>query len=119
MQKWREHGRSETFHAWRKRVKTVWYVMRLLQGRIRLGRQVADLKRLETWLGEDHYLTVLRTRILSADGAASAVRLKALVEREQNALRRKALSLGSRRFRQTPKRFVRHVHRLADQKNVR
>ena len=109
MRQSRDENRPETFHTWRKRIKTLWYALRLVETRVRLGRRLTDLKRLETWLGEDHNLAVLRTHIGTTDGHAGAMRLKGLVDQRQQGLRRKALALGARRFRDKPKQFARHV----------
>src|SRR5579863_984905 len=55
----------ENYHLLRKRVKDRWYHMRLLEdlqtGEMRAGEQ--SLKDLETWLGNEHNLTVLRETI--------------------------------------------------------
>jgi CHAD domain-containing protein len=113
MLKSRDSNQAERFHTWRKRIKTLWYGMRLLQSHVGLGRQLTDLKRLESWLGEDHNLAVLRRHIVRTDGAAGASQLRGLVEQRQKGLRRKALALAARRFSETPKRFSRRVQRTS------
>src|SRR5262245_42840711 len=51
---------APAFHEWRKRVKTLWYQLRLLEELHRgASARVRTLKRLEGWLGEDHDLALL------------------------------------------------------------
>jgi hypothetical protein len=53
------------FHTWRRRVKDHWYHVRLLEGlNGKAAMRVRNLKRLETWLGDDHNLVLLRATIL-------------------------------------------------------
>jgi CHAD domain-containing protein len=113
MLKARNRNRSEAFHSWRKRVKTLWYALRLLEERVQpLRRQLTDLGRLEEWLGEDHNLLVLHTQLGRSPSVAGAARLKVFVERRQHALHRKALALGARQFRDAPAEFARHLQRM-------
>ena len=44
---------SPAFHEWRKRIKTLWYALRLLEQRVPMDPQLTELKRLEEWLGDD------------------------------------------------------------------
>ena len=70
-----------------------------------------DLERLETWLGEDHNLqlvreqTVIDRRLRRHPETIQLV--SALSARRQETLRRAALKLGSRVFAQKPKAFIR------------
>jgi CHAD domain-containing protein len=104
----------ETLHEWRKRVKTLWYGLRLLERRApRLRRSIADLKRLETWLGDDQNLTVLQKHFGSGKSARIAARtrahLRTLTERRQRELRRQSLAIGARVFAQSPKAFAQRL----------
>jgi CHAD domain len=112
-----EQDRSDTFHEWRKRVKTLWYALRLLERRLPpLRRQLADLERLETWLGDDHNLLVLLTQVPTSPGLNHAqpdgARVRSLAQRRQRELRRMALAMGARRFKATPKEFDRHLRQM-------
>jgi hypothetical protein len=105
-----EHARPgedpEAFHEWRKRVKTHWYALRLLEERVpQLRRSIAEFKRLETALGDDHNLRVLLDRVESP-------RLRAITEGRQQALEQEALALGERLFARRPKAFTRHLREL-------
>jgi CHAD domain-containing protein len=104
------------FHAWRRRVKDHWYHVRLFGGFNASARgRARRLKRLETWLGDDHNLVLLRTTILSAPARFGTDRSTALVlgcdARYQTTLRRRALKLGHRLFARTPQAFQRSVDR--------
>jgi CHAD domain-containing protein len=112
----RTERQEERFHKWRKRLKTLWYGLRLLEDRApRLRRPIADLKRLETWLGDDHNLLVLQEHFTSAtsrSGPRLHVDLGALTDRRHRELRRKALALGSRLLAQPPKVFAQRLRRM-------
>lgn len=89
------------FHAWRKRVKTLWHGVRLLQERTPMPALVKDLKTLETLLGEEHNLQVLQAR-LPVMPLRAKHEARALCIRCQRRLRRQALLLGRRSFAATP-----------------
>ena len=99
----RTHPSDDQFHAWRRRVKDHWYHMRLVErfnarARVRMRR----LKQLETWLGDDHNLVVLRATILEAPARFGDERMTAVVlgcvAKYQTALRRRALKRGGQLF---------------------
>jgi hypothetical protein len=74
--------RDSDFHRWRKRVKVLWDHLRLLEVRALTAKRRADeLKQLETWLGEDHNVAVLRTQVtvdprLQPDESAAALMIE-------------------------------------------
>src|SRR4030095_848602 len=47
MRQSRDENRTETFHTWRKRIKTLWYALRLVEPRVRLGGRLTCPKRLD------------------------------------------------------------------------
>jgi CHAD domain-containing protein len=104
------------FHTWRRRVKDHWYHVRLLEGLSgKAAMRVRNLKRLETWLGDDHNLVLLRATILKrptrfGDEKGTAVVLGCL-EKYQSSLRRRALKFGDRAFAQKPRAFGKSVKR--------
>jgi CHAD domain-containing protein len=107
----REKQRDTDFHRWRKRIKTLWYQLRLLQERIDVGDRIAALNRLEESLGDDHNLVVLRTYV--AHDPAHVVhgehmaRLDEVSSEYQQQLRHDALALGARVYASKPKDFAR------------
>jgi CHAD domain-containing protein len=105
---------SEAVHDWRKRVKTLWYHMRLIkpltpdvQGRI------TRLRSLERLLGEDHNLEVLSVTIGEDQSAeqrtGDAGQLIAIARAQQAAFRRKAFALGKRLHAETNRHFARSL----------
>jgi CHAD domain-containing protein len=110
MQAARGRQGAEAFHTWRKRVKTLWYALRLLPRHQSVGKQLTALEELENWLGEDQNLAVLRARLSSMTVSGSA-RVVSLAEQRQRSLRRRALASGGRQFNQRPKEFARRVER--------
>jgi CHAD domain-containing protein len=106
----------ETFHQWRKRVKDHWYHVRLLGG-IWTGDTRSyerNLKELETCLGDDHNLAMLRERIAALADTPEGSALLAAVDNRQKHLRDRALHLGERLYAPKPREFVRHAEELWD-----
>jgi CHAD domain-containing protein len=108
----------EYFHEWRKRVKDHWYHIRLLESLWTDEMQAREksLKELETWLGDDHNLFVMRS-LISGEPATfgEPAMLDALldaIEKRQNELRSNSLSLGARLYDDKPKAFVRRIEHL-------
>jgi hypothetical protein len=102
----RSHDDPERFHNWRKRVKTHWYGLRLLSKRApKLRQPIADFKRLETALGDDHNLLVLHEQVQSPH-------LRSVTERRQRALQQDALSVGRRVLAQRPKVFAKQLQEM-------
>ncbi|MDQ2944598.1 MAG: CHAD domain-containing protein [Acidobacteriota bacterium] len=104
----RKHQEPENFHEWRKRVKDHWYQTRLLSNLIghSIRAQKKNLKKLETWLGDDHNLAVLRQKMIGQPG------LESLIDRYQTELRGSALALGERIYGEQPRQFTRRMKHL-------
>lgn len=104
---------DDTFHEWRKRVKTLWYGLRLVERRSAAAQQLGSLKRLGTALGDDHNLAVLRTKLgpnnhgNRDDGSGAFI--EDLIVRRQRRLRRQALKVGARLLSDPPKHFEKRL----------
>jgi hypothetical protein len=90
--------------------------MRLLEGRTgRAQVRIRRLKQLETWLGDDHNLVMLRATILAAPARFGDERMTAVVlgcvAKYQTMLRRRALKSGRQLFASTPSAFGTQVNR--------
>jgi CHAD domain-containing protein len=112
------YPRPENYHEWRKRVKDHWYDVRLLES---LSSDVMrahekSLKDLESWLGEDHNLVVLRDKIVAEPdlyGDRKEVDLLLdLIDKYQKELRDNSLSLGERLYEERPRQFLRRMKHL-------
>jgi CHAD domain-containing protein len=104
------------FHAWRRRVKDHWYHMRLHEGlNVRAHARDRQLKQMQTWLGDDHNLVVLRAAILKAPARFGDERTVAVIlgciEKYQATLRRRSLEHGRRLFAHTPSEFRQQIDR--------
>jgi CHAD domain-containing protein len=91
------------FHTWRRRVKDHWYQMRLMAGIDHAARaRAVQLKRLETWLGDDHDLVVLKATLLKSaqtyGNQRGLVVVLGCAEHYQFILRKRATRLGGRLF---------------------
>lgn len=100
------------FHLWRRRVKDHWYHLRLFEGlHPKPLARARQLHRLETWLGDDHDLTLLAGIILAKPRRFGNARITTLVlgciVKRQAWLRRRALRLGHRLFSAPAHRFAR------------
>jgi len=111
----RRHPSFENLHAWRKRVKDLWYQERLLApicGPAVKG-QAKDAHRLADLLGDDHDLGLLR-HILTHDHLDAAVDLDAvvgLIDHRRAELQSDAAHIGERVYAETPKAFRRRMKR--------
>jgi CHAD domain-containing protein len=110
--------RPENYHDWRKRVKDHWYHIRLVEDlwtEVMLGYE-KSLKELETWLGDDHNMVVLRETIEAAPeirGMSKEVAaLFDVMENYRKELRGNALSLGQRVYEEKPKQFTERMKQL-------
>ena len=108
----------ETFHQLRKRVKDHWYHVRLLED-LWTGIMQAyqnSLKELETWLGDDHNLVVLREHVLSRPELRGNIEetklLGNLIDRYQHELRDQALASAQRVYAEKPRQFAARMGRL-------
>jgi len=103
----------ENLHQWRKRVKDLWYQLRLLapvagpavRGQVKEAHRLADL------LGDDHDLGVLRQTIrrLAPDLAVDHDALIGLVDHRRDQLQTEARYVGERLYAETPKAFGRRI----------
>src|SRR6266516_2007257 len=105
----------ENFHAWRKRVKDVWYQLRILQplNRVVLEKIAADAEVLGELLGREHDFDFLLTR-LENEGSDEALRdeltqLQKLIRKRGKRLRRDALELGRRFYAEPSKAFAKRI----------
>ena len=118
MKRARATGQSATLHRWRKELKTLWYQLRLAQPLITgIAPLIADIKRLETELGEDHDLVVLAATLRGCRDLrsmrADIRQIDRLALRMRQPLRRRAFALGRRLYFRTPKGFARWIRRSA------
>jgi CHAD domain-containing protein len=107
--------RPENFHAWRKRVKDVWYELRILQplNRTVLEIMAHDAEVLGELLGSEHDLDFLWARLEkeTADEAFAdeLVALEKLIAKRCKRLRRDALELGRRFYAEPAKAFAKRI----------
>jgi hypothetical protein len=116
MRRAHEEMSPSVLHRWRKRVKTLWYQLRVAEllapG---LRHEMRRFNQLQTWLGEDHDLSVMQETIagdiwlhrMPADVRALAAMSSAV----QTAIRRKSFTLGERLLAERPKAFARRLRR--------
>jgi CHAD domain-containing protein len=118
MRRARQTGRSAAIHQWRKDLKMLWYQLRLAKPlAIGVATTVADMRRLETALGDDHNLVVLGATLRACPELSSMrdeVRhIERLAAKMRSAVRRRAFALGTRLYRRQPKAFRRWLRGLA------
>jgi len=111
----RSEPSPENIHAWRKRVKDLWYDLRLLRNSWpdvmgEMGDGAHDLSDL---LGDHHDLTVLAEDIhsrdrFSADGDELAA-LMGVIESRREELLEAAVPVGERLYAESPKDFTKRM----------
>jgi len=102
---------DEALHEWRKRVKDMWYSLRLVgEAWEPVIRPLADeAHELSELLGNHHDLGQLRIAMESGHaglGAAPKAELSVLAQARQDEYRRAAISLGRRLYSEGPRRYV-------------
>lgn len=102
------------FHEWRKRIKTLWYALRLIEDTSAdVRRDIRALHRAETALGNEHNVVVLCAE-LTKDGRRSPLdldRARVAADRYQGALRTRAIASATRIYRRTPSACGRSLER--------
>lgn len=109
---------AEAFHAWRRRVKDLWYQTLLLQ-RVWKDVQAAwarALGELAEVLGEDHDLEVLRLALAARPDLDADARRDVLARADARSaqLRARAAALGARLYAERPRRYVARIRRYWD-----
>jgi CHAD domain-containing protein len=105
----------ETFHAWRKRVKDIWYQLRILQplNRMVLTEMAHDADVLSELLGSEHDLDFLWTRLEKESGDDALrdelTQLEKLIRKRGKRLRTNALELGRRFYAEPVKAFAKRI----------
>ena len=104
---------DEHLHEWRKRVKDLWYQLRLIAevGGPSVRGQAKDAHALADLLGDDHDLAVLRERLLGPAGgvAADVDAVLGLLDHRREQLQTQATALGERVYAERPKAFLRRL----------
>ena len=107
----------ENLHEWRKRVKDLWYQLRLIRNaELELtGHLIRDADALADHLGDDHDLALLRVAASERKGrfdkAADQRLLLDLIDRRRGELRFAAVTLGGRLYDEKPKKFMKRLER--------
>jgi CHAD domain-containing protein len=105
----------ENFHEWRKRVKDIWYQLRILQplNRVVLEEIAHDAEVLGELLGREHDLDFLLARLEKESGdealAGELAQLQKLIGKRCKRLRRDALELGRRFYAEPSKAFAKRI----------
>ncbi len=105
----------ENFHAWRKRVKDLWYQLRILQplNRVVLEETAHDAKVLGELLGREHDFAFLLERLEKESGDEALrdelAQLQKVISKRGKRLRRNALELGRRFYAEPAKAFAKRI----------
>jgi CHAD domain-containing protein len=109
-----ESGRDEAWHEWRKRVKDLWYALRILKpiAPEQLGGPTNEADVLSDVLGDHNDVAVLDAALdeYAAElDPADVELLRAAIDRRRQELRVAAVPLGKRLYAERPKRFAARV----------
>ncbi len=106
---------STNMHVWRKRVKDLWYQLRLLApvGGPAVAGQAKDADRLADLLGADHDLAVLQQALIGVRAAVAVDTdpLLRLAGYRRKELQTEALHLGQRLYAERTNAFGRRMRR--------
>lgn len=104
------HGAADV-HEWRKRVKDLWYQLRIVSEMWPglLGETAEQAHELAELLGSHHDLTVLRDDLTARVSLSSKRHILTLIEHRQEELLSAALDLGSRIYAEKNKDFARRL----------
>lgn len=111
----REDPSDENVHEWRKRVKDLWYHLRIVRGASPdvLGETADRAHELSDLLGGHHDLAVLRLDVRSRDGAfdegVQRAALLSAIRRRQGELVADAFEIGEPLYAEKPKEFSRRI----------
>ncbi|MDQ3759956.1 MAG: CHAD domain-containing protein [Actinomycetota bacterium] len=108
---------DETVHEWRKRVKDLWYSLRLLEDvwPESIGATASEAHALSELLGDHHDLGEVR---IAAEAGAPELSPEAQVELlkwvriRQDELHRAAMALGRRLYAERPRRYAQRLEGL-------
>jgi CHAD domain-containing protein len=112
----------ENFHAWRKRVKDVWYQLRILQplNRVVLEEMAHDAEVLGELLGREHDFDFLLARLEKESGdealADELAQLQKLIGKRCKRLRSDGLELGRRFYAEPAKAFAKRISIFANKR---
>lgn len=104
---------EESFHAWRKRAKDLWYTLRLLHPAwpAVLGAAAEEAHALGDLLGDHHDLAILRADLLArALPTEQSDPLLAAILARQSELAAAAFDLGGRVYAEKPAAFAARLH---------
>lgn len=110
-----ENSTNENLHEWRKRVKYLWYHIRILEPAWEdILEELADeLHDLSDYLGDDHDLAIFKQTILKqAEWFKDEGELEILlgmVNQRRNSLQNSAFPLGRKIYAEKPKDFVKRI----------
>jgi CHAD domain-containing protein len=110
---------DEAWHEWRKRVKDLWYALRILEpvAPAPLGAMVAEADALGDVLGEHNDVAVLASAVTEHEDAlepADVTLLREAIRRRRAGLRRTATPLGRRLYAERPKALGRRLQAYWD-----
>lgn len=110
----RERAGDEAVHEWRKRVKDLWYHLRLVRNAKKsvLGDAADEAHELSDLLGDNHDLAVLRDDAVERRELFAAGDLEKLltsISERQDELAADALALGERVYAEKPRAFERRI----------
>src|SRR4029450_2196243 len=114
----------ENFHAWRKRVKDIWYQLRILQplNRVVLDEMAHDADVLGELLGREHDFDFLMARLEKESGDDALrdelARLQKFIRNRGRRLCRDALELGRRFYAEPPKAFAKRISIFISKRKV-
>lgn len=110
-----EKSTNENLHEWRKRVKYLWYHIRILKPAWKdiLDELADELHELSDYLGDDHDLAIFEEAVRKNSDWLSNERefeiLLGMIEQSRKFLQASAFPLGKKIYAEKPKDFVKRI----------
>ena len=105
---------SDCLHEWRKRVKDLWYQLRILEPiqPKAISGLTEELKQLSDYLGDDHDLVMIEEAAKKAGlERRESQALARLIQYRHNQLQLQAFDLGHKLYQEKPASFARRIAR--------
>ncbi len=108
----------DELHEWRKRVKDLWYQLRVIEPiqRKEISALAEGAKQLSLRLGDDHDLFMVAAAAKSAKLKRRELQLVLdLIEKERTQLQQQAFELGQKVYSESPATFEKKIEERAEQ----
>jgi len=119
LQRYKREASPQTFHAWRKRVKELWYHLRIARDFLpeSVSRTISECRKIGELAGLAQDMAVLQTNLATRRADHRNALLIAEIERRLPELHEIAAKHGARLYAQKPREFAKWAEEVASTKD--